>query len=76
MGNLPGSIIPPGAPKEHYGTVPVLTDQGIMERYNMTRDRLERIKKGQRQKRLLDILRDDRTGPRYHVTLSLVAHSR
>lgn len=71
-----GSAIPKDTPPEHVETARFLTLEGICARHNMTHKEFHKIADQLSEKKLSDILFSFPTGPRYDITLYLVATCR
>lgn len=72
-----GSFIPPELSGDCVESAKLLSAQGIMKKHKLTRREFEKMRMELYDERLSDILfLSDPDGPRYDITLYLVATSR
>ena len=71
-----GSFIPQQTPTTHVLSAHVLTDEGIMAKYNITRKELLRMEKELRSMKLIDVLFQYVDGVRYDLLVNMVATAR
>ena len=71
-----GSFVPQETPTTHVLSAHVLTDEGIMAKYNLTRKELLRMEKELRRMKLIDVLFHYPDGVTYDLLLQMVATGR